>query len=54
MRPKYDLDGVTQGKRHSKAYKKSSVPGPGKYNQLNNNSTSGPKCKENYHIFIIE
>ena len=43
MRPKYDLDGVTQGKRHSKAYKKSSVPGPGKYNQLNNNSTSGPK-----------
>jgi len=41
MRPKYDLDGVTQGKRNSKAHKKSSVPGPGKYNPLDN--TGGPK-----------
>ena len=41
MRPKYDIDGVTQGKRSSKAHKKTAVPGPGKYNPLD--LTSGPK-----------
>ena len=41
MRPKYDLDGITQGKRSAKATKKTSVPGPGKYNPLDN--TSSPK-----------
>ena len=41
MRPKYDLDGLTKGKRNAKAHKKSSVPGPGKYSPLDN--TSSPK-----------
>ena len=41
MRPKYDLDGITEGKRNSKAYKKSNVPGPGHYNPLDN--THGPR-----------
>ena len=41
MRPKYDLEGITQGKRNAKAHKKTSVPGPGKYNPLDN--TSSPK-----------
>ena len=41
MRPKYDLDGITQGKRNVKAKGKTVVPGPGKYNPLDN--TSGPK-----------
>ena len=41
IRPKYDLDGITEGKRNSKAYKKSNVPGPGHYNPLDN--THGPR-----------
>ena len=41
MRPKYDLEGITQGKRNVKARAKSTVPGPGKYNPLDN--TGGPK-----------
>ena len=41
MRPKYDIDGVTQGKRNSKAQKKTTVPGPGKYDPLDN--TTAPK-----------
>ena len=41
MRPKYDIDGITSGKRNSKAYKKSSVPGPGYYNPIDN--THGPR-----------
>ena len=41
MRPKYTLDGITEGKRSAKAYKKSAVPGPGHYDPLDN--THGPK-----------
>ena len=41
MRPKYDLDGINKEKRSSKAHKKTSVPGPGKYNPLD--LTSGTK-----------
>ena len=41
MRPKYNIDGITEGKRSSKAYKKSIVPGPGHYDPLDN--THGPK-----------
>ena len=41
MRPKYDIDGITSGQRNSKAYKKSSVPGPGYYNPVDN--THGPR-----------
>ena len=41
MRPKYNLDGITEGKRNSKAFKKTGVPGPGHYNPLDN--THGPK-----------
>ena len=41
MRPKYDMDGITEGKRSIKAYKKSGVPGPGHYDPLDN--THGPR-----------
>ena len=41
MRPKYTIDGITEGKRSAKAYKKSAVPGPGHYDPLDN--THGPK-----------
>ena len=41
MRPKFTLDGLTEGKRSSKAYKKTDVPGPGHYDPLDN--THGPK-----------
>ena len=41
MRPKYNIDGITEGKRSQKAYKKSSVPGPGHYDPLDN--THGPR-----------
>ena len=40
IRPKYNLDGITEGKRSSKAYRKSLVPGPGTYNPSDN--THGP------------
>lgn len=40
MGSKYDLDGVAQGKRSDKSKEKYSVPGPGKYNPIDN--TSGP------------
>ena len=40
MRPKYTVDGITEGKRSSKAYKKTTVPGPGHYDPLDN--THGP------------
>ena len=41
MRPKYTLDGITEGKRSAKAYRKSDVPGPGHYDPLDN--THGPR-----------
>lgn len=41
MRPKFTLDGITEGKRNAKAYKKTEMPGPGQYNPLDN--THGPK-----------
>ena len=41
MRPKYSLDGITEGKRNAKAYKKTVVPGPGHYDPLDN--THGPR-----------
>ena len=41
MRPKFTIDGLTEGKRSAKAYKKTVVPGPGHYNPLDN--THGPK-----------
>jgi hypothetical protein len=41
MRPKYNIDGITEGKRSQKAYRKTSVPGPGHYDPLDN--THGPK-----------
>lgn len=41
MRPKFNIDGLTEGKRSAKAHKKTEVPGPGHYNPLDN--THGPK-----------
>ena len=41
MRPKYTIDGITEGRRSVKAYKKSEVPGPGHYDPLDN--THGPR-----------
>ena len=40
MRPKFDLDGTNSAKRLDKGKTKYSVPGPGKYDPLDN--TSGP------------
>lgn len=34
MRPKYSIDGITEGKRLPKAPKKKDIPGPGHYNPL--------------------